>query len=131
MSILDEKEMNSIVEKIVAQEIATKLGNPMEYVAKIITDLSSHKVDKYTGIECVNNHDSQGIPYMHYVATQCIKESIKDIIHKIISENQSALEVSIREKLNEAINNSNISKNIIDNILRIVQYSEINLEMSY
>jgi hypothetical protein len=73
--------MQATIERVVLQEIASKLGDPAAYFERIVQSVTSGKVDEQ-GRNC-----SYGKPLIEHVADKAIKEFATSVVKTWIEKN--------------------------------------------
>src|SRR5574343_1141552 len=97
---IDHETITKTVERIVLQEIASKLGDPGQYFDRVIKSCVYQKVDSQ-GRQSNSSYDTTSL--IEYLAFNAVKESIKSIVELWMSKNKKSLQVAIEKELKSKI----------------------------
>lgn len=97
---IDQKTITETVERIVLQEIASKLGDPGAYFDRVVKSCVLQTVDS-SGNPSRSSYDRTTM--IEYTATKAVNEFAKTIVNKWLSENGDKLEVSIKKALEKNV----------------------------
>lgn len=94
---IDQKTMQATIERVVLQEIASKLGDPGAYFERIVQSVTSGKVDHE------GRQSSYGKPLIEHLADRAIKEFAKKVIEGWLQRNSEQLAKAIEKSLQKNI----------------------------
>lgn len=103
---LDKNLIEANITKAISAAITTALGDPQTLVNKAVEKILCSYVDR-DGKTC-DRSSYRAIPYLQYVAENCVTSAIRAQMEKAIKDNQQAFE----DELKKALSNPRIRKDI-------------------
>lgn len=97
---IDQKTITETVERIVLQEIASKLGDPGAYFERVVRSCVGTKVDA-AGNPSNSSYNTSTL--IEHTATKAINEFAKTVVNKWLADNSDKLETSIKKALEKNI----------------------------
>lgn len=97
---IDQKTITETVERIVLQEIASKLGDPGAYFDRVVKSCVMQTVDS-NGNPSRSSYDRTTL--IEYTATKAINEFATTVVNKWMASNAAVLEKSIVKALEKNI----------------------------
>jgi hypothetical protein len=97
---LDQKTITATVEKIVLQEIASRLGDPGAYFDRVVKSCVQQTVDQ-NGQPSRSSYDRTTL--IEYTATKAINEFAKTIVYEWMERNKAQLKNSIEGALKKNV----------------------------
>jgi hypothetical protein len=97
---LDQKTITETVEKIVLQEIASKLGDPGAYFDRVVKSCVQQTVDQQ-GNPSRSSYDRTTL--IEYTATKAINEFAKTVVHQWMDRNKVQLKKAIEDSLKKHV----------------------------
>jgi hypothetical protein len=97
-----------IVQSHVAAAVANALGGREQIVHKVVEEILTTKVDQ----NGQKSHYSSAMPWIQWLAQDCIKNAVKEAMTAEVAKHQEALKVAMKKELTNA--KSPLVKKLVD-----------------
>jgi hypothetical protein len=122
---IDQKTITDTVERIVLQEIASKLGDPGAYFDRVIKSCVMQTVDS-NGNPSKSAYDRTTL--IEYTANKAVSEFAKTVINKWMEANTVALETAVIKALQKNI--APMAKVLADAATRSVSWGQVSVTLA-
>lgn len=112
---IDKNLIENNVTALVANAIATALGDKEELVRKAVSQVLESYVDKDGKV--VDKSSWKATPYLQYVATQCIEETVRAQMEQAIKDNAEELSNIIKKEISKPKFKSAVAASFINTML--------------
>lgn len=113
---VDKELIEKNVTALVATAIADALGDKETLVNNAVTKILQSYVKK-DGTPCAPN-EWNAIPYVQYIANQCVENTIREELRKAVEENKDAFRKVISKELAKPKTQNQMGAAFIDALLR-------------
>lgn len=122
---IDQKTISATVERIVLQEIASKLGEPAAYFDKVIKSCVQQRVDR-DGRPSSSSYDTMTM--IEYTAVKAVQAFVGTIVDGWLASNRVTLEKAIAKSL--ASNVGTMAKVMADHAVRGTTWGKIGITIT-
>lgn len=118
---LDKNLIEANITKAISAAITTALGDTQTLVNKAVEKILSSYVDR-DGKRCERG-SYRAMPYLQYVAENCVTAAVQEQMKKAIEDNKQAFEDELKKALSNPKNRKTISGRFVEAMLNAASNS--------